>query len=171
MKISWRTTPHKRQFVSGDLRACSRYWSIRTFVQPLRNNNLSVYVSRCKQSSNQSQPIVILMLVRLNGKNVYRSFLSLCHTHAHSLSLSPLRLVRMSSSTPFRARYSTLSFIFFFFPDHHLSSFFQLSLFSAAHIERPARKHPRVRFLFAGFVEVLPWTTRCVLETSGVGKP
>lgn len=68
-------------------------------MQPLRNNNLSVYVSRCKQSSNQSQPIVILMLVRLNGKSVYRSFLSLCHTHAHSLALSPLRLVPMSSST------------------------------------------------------------------------
>lgn len=61
-------------------------------------------MSRCKQSSNQSQPIVILMLVRLNGKSVYRSFLSLCHTHAHSLSLSPLRLVPLSSSTLFQGQ-------------------------------------------------------------------
>lgn len=63
-------------------------WSIRTFVQPPRNNNLSVYVSRCKQSSNQSQPIVILMLVRLNGKSVYRSFLSLSHTRTLSFSFT-----------------------------------------------------------------------------------
>lgn len=122
-------------------------------MQPLRNNNLSVYVSRCKQSSNQSQPIVILMLVRLNGKSVYRSFLSLCHTH--TLSLSLLRLVPISSSTLFRARY----FIFPFF----LSSSFSI-ISRLAHVQRPAKD-----ILFAGrrFVEMLPWTTRRVLETSG----
>lgn len=70
-----------------EVSARSGRWPIRRFVQPLRNNNLSVYVSRCKQLSNQSQPIVILMLVRLNGKSVYRSFLSL-FPHTRTLSFS-----------------------------------------------------------------------------------
>lgn len=55
------------------------------------------------------------MLVRLNGKSVYRSFLSLCHTHAHSLALSPLRLVPMSSSTfIIQGQVFFLIFLFFF---------------------------------------------------------
>lgn len=130
MKISKQTILHKNNLFKN----LFTYWTLvhpHTFVQPPRNNNLSVYVSRCKQSSNQSQPIVILMLVRLNDKSVYRSFLSLSHTHAHSLSLSFLWLVPMSSSTLFRARYSTLSFHFLFF--------FKLSLFSPTHIKRLAK--------------------------------
>lgn len=81
-------------------------------------------MSRCKQSSNQSQPIVILMLVRLNGKSVYRSLLSLCHTHAHSLSLSPPSIGPNEQFDTIQGlRYSnSFSFFFPFF------FFFNLSL-------------------------------------------
>lgn len=138
-KIPRRTHPATSDNSFRDLRACSRRRSIRTFVQPLRNNNLSVYVSRCKQSSNQSQPIVILMLVRLNGKSVYRSFLSLCHTHAHSFSFtSSIGPDEQFDTIQGQILYSlflslSLSFLFLHFS-------FQLSLFSRpAHIVRPAK--------------------------------
>lgn len=101
------------------------------------------------------------MLVRLNGKSVYRSFLSLCHTHAHSLPLSHSSIGPGEQSDTIHGPLISVSFLF-----PHFSP--QLSLFSRpAHIERSAKNNHKVfPPFFAGFVEMLPWTARRVLETS-----
>lgn len=72
------------------------------------------------------------MLVRLNGKSVYRSFFSLSHVHSFSPSLP--RFVPMSSSTLFRCC------IFF--------SFFATSLLSTIHVKMIDKRYQDCLFLF-----------------------